>query len=237
MLVVIPPMPFGRLGAVLSALIVVACLIGLTMHKDFYAGRPRRGFFLYYTNLSNLIVLLYFSLIAPRLYARAALQPLIPHVEFAVMMSIMLTAVVFDRILMPPILARMRHQRRTREFYIVLVDNVFIHYLVPWLTFAYWLLCSPQKGALTPADAGLWTLVPLGYLFHVLLSARHGPCIPETDSPYPYPFLDVGRRGALSVLLTCARMLAACLSCGLLAVLILRAGFSVFGDGHALLLI
>lgn len=237
MLVVIPPAPFGRLGALLSALIVVACLIGLTMHKDFYAGRPRCGFFLYYTNLSNLVVLLYFSLLAPRLYARAALWPLIPHVEFAVTMSIMLTAVVFDRILKPPILARMRHQPHTREFCIVLADNIFIHYLVPWLTFVYWLLCGPQKGTLSGADAGLWTLIPLSYLFYVLLSARHGPCIPETDSPYPYPFLDAGRLGALSVMLTCARMLAACICCGLFAVLLLRAGFFVFGGGHALLLI
>lgn len=237
MLVVIPPAPFGRLGAVLSALIVVACLVGLTMHKDFYAGRPRRGFFLYYTNLSNLIVLLYFSLIAPRLYARAALRPLIAHVEFAVMMSIMLTAVVFDRVLMPAVFAQMRRAQRTRDFFIVLADNVFIHYLVPWLTFAYWLLCGPQKGTLTAADAGLWTLIPLGYLACVLLYARRGPCIPETDSPYPYPFLDVRRRGATGVTLTCAGMLAACLGCGLLAVLLLRAGFFVFGGGHALLLI
>ena len=44
MLVVIPSAPYGRLGALLSALIVVASLIGLTMHKDFYAGVRRRDF-------------------------------------------------------------------------------------------------------------------------------------------------------------------------------------------------
>ena len=43
MLVVTPAALFGRLGAVLSALIVVFSLIGLTVHSDFYAGRRRRG--------------------------------------------------------------------------------------------------------------------------------------------------------------------------------------------------
>ena len=71
MLAFVPDYPYGRPGAVLSALIVVFSLIGLTMHRDFYAGKRRRGFFCFYTNLSNLIVLIYFALIAPRLYACA----------------------------------------------------------------------------------------------------------------------------------------------------------------------
>ena len=69
MVVVIPDEPFGRLGAVLSALIAAISLIGLTMHRDFYAGRRRKDFFCFYTNVSNLLVLLYFALLAPRLYA------------------------------------------------------------------------------------------------------------------------------------------------------------------------
>ena len=60
MLVVTPSALFGRVGAVLSALLVVFSLIGLTVHSDFYAGRRRRGYFLYFTNVSNLLVLLYF---------------------------------------------------------------------------------------------------------------------------------------------------------------------------------
>ena len=44
MLVVTPEPLYGRIGAVLSALIVVFCIIGLTMHKDFYAGKERKSF-------------------------------------------------------------------------------------------------------------------------------------------------------------------------------------------------
>ena len=88
MLIVTPPAFYGHLGALLSALIVVCACIGLTLHKDVYAHTPRRDFYCYYTNVSNLIVLLYFALIAPWLYARAALRRFIPAAEFSVMMVI-----------------------------------------------------------------------------------------------------------------------------------------------------
>lgn len=237
MLVVTPSALFGRVGAVLSALLVVFSLIGLTVHSDFYAGRRRRGYFLYFTNVSNLLVLLYFALVAPRLYARAALRPLIAHVEFALTMSIMLTFAVFHHLLLPGVLKGLRGAPHTRELAIMAADNAAEHYIVPWLTFAYWVLCAPYKNTLTLADAALWTAVPLVYLLFALLCARRGENLPGTDSPYPYPFLDVSRRGAAAVARTCMRLLALCVGSGALAVTIIRAAFAVFGSGHALILI
>lgn len=237
MLVVTPAALFGRLGAVLSALIVVFSLIGLTVHSDFYAGRRRRGYYRYFTNVSNLLVLVYFSLVAPRLYGSAALRPLIPHVEFALTMSIMLTFFVFHHLLLPEVLRHLRGAPRTRELMIMAVDNAAEHYIVPWLTLSYWVLCAPGKGALTLMDAALWTLVPLTYLLVLLLCARDGKCLPGTDSPYPYPFLDVSRRGAAAVARTCAHLLALCVLSGVLAVSLIRGAFSLLGGGHALALI
>lgn len=237
MVVVIPDEPFGRLGAVLSALLAAFSLIGLTVHKDFYAGRRRKDFFSFYTNVSNLLVLLYFSLIAPRLYASARLRPLIPHAEFLLMMSIMLTFVVFHHILSPAIYREMRHAPLNREFAIVFTDNFIIHYLVPWLVLAYWLLCSPGKRALRPADALLWTLVPLLYLGYVFLRAALSGNIAGTDSPYPYPFLDIGRLGVRRVAAACALLYGVCAVAGLSVVALTRLSFAQFGGGHALILI
>lgn len=237
MLVVMPDTPFGRLGALLSALIVVACLIGLTMHRDFYAGRRRRDFFCYYTNVSNLLVLVYFALLAPQLYARAPLRPLIPHAEFSLMMSIMLTFAVFHHLLFPDILRAMRAAPRDRDFAIVCADNAFIHYLVPWLVFLYWLLCAPGKRALQPLDALIWTAVPLAYAAYIFLRAPVRGVIAEAGSPYPYPFLDVGKNGVRRVLAACALMLAACVAAGLLVVALTQLVFARLGGGHALILI
>ena len=139
------------MGVLLSALIVVFAVIGLTMHRDFYAGRRRRDFFCFYTNVSNLIVLLYFALAAPRLYTHAQLSPMIPHAEFAVMMSIMLTFCVFHLVLFPPIRQAARTMEHTREYWIVYTDNLIIHYIVPLSVWVYWLFCSPQSICLVRA--------------------------------------------------------------------------------------
>lgn len=236
MLSVMPHAVYGRVGAVLSALIVVFSLVGLTMHRDFYAGMRRHDFFCYYTNISNLLVLVYFALIAPRLYA--ARSRLIPHTEYALMMCIMLTFFVFHLILFPAIRTKtMGAGMPAKELAIVLTDNLIVHYLVPWLVFLYWLLCSPGKGLLGLGSALLWTGIPLLYIAYVYLRAPVCGVIEEAGSPYPYPFLDVKLYGIRRVTLNCAALYAVCTLCGALIVCIVRAAFVFFGGGHALILI
>lgn len=237
MLGIIPEALYGRVGAVFSALIVVFCLIGLTMHKDFYAHRRRRDFFCYYTNLSNLFVLLYFSVVAPRLYASRVLSPLIPHCEFILMMCIMLTFTVFHILLLPNVRRGVLRMPRTREFSILLTDNLIIHYIVPWLVLAYWLLCGPDKQALRLWDALLFPLIPLFYLIFIFLRAgKHGNLSGE-NSPYPYPFLDSRTRGVRHVMRTCIILFTACVAGAVCVLLLLRVAFSCGGGGHALILI
>lgn len=237
-LVVIPSGLYGRIGAVLSALIVSASAIGLTMHKDFYAGVRRRGFWCYYTNLSNLLVLLYFALAAPKLYAAESLRPLIPYAEFGLTMCIMLTFCVFHLLLFPDIRRQLRGAvRRTREFAIVCTDNFIVHYLVPWLVFVYWLFCAPEKDMLRIHTALLWTCIPLLYLIVIFLRAPVRGAIADADSPYPYPFLDVRRHGTRRVMRTCMQLWAACAACTAAAILLVRLAYSYFVGGHALILI
>jgi len=237
MLVVLSDTPSGQIGAVLSALIVVFCAVGMTMHKDFYAGIVRKDFFCFYTNLSNLLVGVYFALISPRLYASHRWRPLIPHAEFMLMMSIMLTFSVFHLMLFPAIRGVVRYAEHTREYYILCTDNFIIHYLVPWLVFLYWLLCSPGKASLSPMDAILWTGIPALYLGAIFLRARRGKYIEETGSPFPYPFLDTAALGGKAVLRTCLLLYIICLAAGISAVLCIRTAFALFGSGHVLMLI
>jgi len=187
--------------------------------------------------LSNLLVGLYFALIAPRLFARAELHALIPHVEFSLMMSIMLTFSVFHLLLFPAVRSVICHAEHTREFKIVCTDNFIVHYLVPWLVFIYWLLCSPGKTALTFRNAILWTLLPVTYLLCIFIHARCGRLIQETQSLYPYPFLDLNALGAKTVLRTCLLLYSICVIAGSLVILITRLMFALFGSGHPLILI
>ena len=214
--------PYTRLGAVLSALIVVGGVIGLTMHKDFYAGKRRRDFFCFYTNVSNLAVLIYFSLAAPFLYSRRYLHSLIPHAEFAVMMCIMLTFSVFHLLLYPAVRAAAAHVPHTREYWILYTDNMIIHYVVPLCVFVYWLLCSPNKQTLGLGDAIYWTALPLIYVVLIFLRAPIKGNIEEAGSPYPYPFLDIGALGGSRVLRICAALYGLCALCGVIIISVTR---------------
>lgn len=225
-----------RLGAVLSAIIIVLSITGLTMHRDFYAGRIRRDFFFFYTNLSNLIVLIYFALAAPRLYTVSTLHKLIPHAEFAVMMCIMLTCCVFHFVLLPAVYERVMAMPRTREYRIAFTDNLIVHYLVPLSVFAYWLLCSPRKNALTLADAVGWTLIPLLYILAVFIRAPIRGIIEEAGCPYPYPFLDISVLGKRYVARTCALLFFLCAAAGSAFIAVFQFLAALFGTGHALFL-
>ena len=219
--------PQGRLGALLSALIIVCSAIGLTMHRDVYAHRFRRDFYRYYTNVSNLLVLVYFALAAPVLHTRPALQRFAPTADFCVAMAILLTGTVFHFMIFPAVRRLMPTIQPCRETHILAVNNLFVHYIVPWLTFFYWLLCSPDKHTVPLYAALLWTLLPLGYVVTAFQRGRTGVCLYETEYAYPYPFLDVQRFGMRRVLTNCLTLFVLCVlfSGGLL--LLMRLGHAL----------
>lgn len=231
MLIVAPHTLLESLGAVLSALIVVLSLIGMTMHGDFYAGICRRDYWAYYTNQSNLLVFVYFALIAPVLYARPSLRALIAHAEYALMLCIMLTHLVFHHFLAPFIAEKTPYTPHTPDARIAHAASIVQHYLVPLLTFAYWLLCSPGKETLNAPDAALWLLFPLLYIAFVFLRARLRGRIYGTLSAYPYPFLDIARFGRQRVFSLCGALCALALALAAAGVLLAH---SLFWLLHAL---
>ena len=226
-----------RLGAALSALIIVFCVIGLTMHQDFYAGKKRRDFFFFYTNLSNLFVLLYFALAAPRLYTSPSLHHLIPHAEFAVMMIIMLTCCVFHFVLFPAVYPCVISMPHTREFKIVVTDNLIVHYLVPLCVFFYWLFCSPEKNMLIFSDAVIWTAFPLLYIIAVFIRAPLRGVIQEVGCAYPYPFLDIHTFGIFRVVRTCTVLYFLCVCAGTLIIALIQLVFAQSNTGKMLIFI
>ena len=218
----------SRLGTVLCALIVIACVIGLTMHRDFYALRLRKDFFCFYTNVSNLIVLIYFAAVSPRLYASQSLHPLIPHAEFAVTMQILLTLSVFHLVLFPAIRKTIQKMPHTRAYMIVCTDNLFIHYLVPLFVLVYWVFCAPGKDMLTFCDALYWLAIPTLYAAYIFIRAPLCGRIEEAGSAYPYPFMDVQALGCRRVAAYCALLFAISIAAGLTIIVMTRVIYAVF---------
>jgi len=75
---------------------------------------------------------------------------------------------------------------------IALVTDILAHYLIPVLFVGYWWVVSPKE-TLRWRDPLIWLSYPLAYQVHVLVRGL------LTDF-YPYPFVDVGELGLVSVL-------------------------------------
>ena len=237
MIAVTPSAMYDALGAVFSALIVVACLVGLTLHRDVYDNLPRRDFFCYYTNLSNLLVLIYFMFAAPLLFRYPAMHKIIPLIEYSVVMSIMLTNIVFHGMILPAVRPLMPDIVPDRCARLLAANNLFVHYIVPWLTFSYWLFCSPEKSRLTLAGSLLWMAFPLLYIGCMFLRAKRHPCIAGTRSRYPYPFLNVDALGVRHVTSTCLKISAACAAVSILVFAMIHMLYALLGGGWPIVLI
>lgn len=84
--------------------------------------------------------------------------------------------------------------------------NILLHYVMPPLTLAFWLLFAP-KGGLSWGDPVRWALLPLAYLPYALARAAE-------DGRYAYPFIDVDRLGWAQVLVNALGIAAGFLLAG-----------------------
>ena len=149
--------------------------VGLLIHSTLLqTGHIRAGMFCFYTNLSNLLVLLYelALAIAAGLPHSAALRLLTGStLSFSMALCILVTHLVYQFILVPD---AKRNGKRFADFG-ASFGNLCVHYLTPLLVVAQWL--------------------PLAYFAFAMLRGRSGKPIGHTHLVYPYPFLDLPRLG------------------------------------------
>jgi len=148
-------------------------------------GQPHhwRRAVLFYTNQSNLLVCLYHLALAAALLFNSPWQHALqkPVVQLSVSLCIMVTFLVF-------------HFMLARSINLPPVQNRLVHYIVPLLTQAEWLLLAEKTG-LGPVDALVWLLLPLAYMIFICLRAALCGNIPYSESPWPYPFMDMNKLG------------------------------------------
>lgn len=182
---------------------------GIALQIGLFRGEFHASSFRYFTNLSNLLCLLYFLIDAVWILARRARdgsKNWFPALKGAAMMGVTVTCIVAYAILgsftMGP---TMRIAVR------------LVHLVVPVMTVLDWLLFD-EKGAFTWRSPLGWTAFPLVYFGVVLLLAEVLPGVPF----YPYPFMNVATRGLVPVLVTVALLTAFFVALGYAFVLIDR---------------
>ena len=179
---------------ILCLFIAITSLGTLFAYSGIPVRRFKRTMFLYYTNISNFIVGIYFLLLFIYRQYRVSFLAFTARsaVSFSVMMIIAVTFLVFHFVLVP---YGIKNRSIIKELNVNFTESVILHYVVPVSTVVYWFLYSDKsfRGFLYGI---LWLGAPLVYFIFIMHRARNGN-IEGTKSKYPYPFLDIERIGKL----------------------------------------
>ena len=132
---------------------------GLLLHSTLLeTGHIRPGMFCFYTNLSNLLVLVYELALAAA--PEGAVRRLLTGSGVALSMTlcIYVTHLIYHFVLVPDA------RRRGKKFadFGGSFGNLCVHYGTPWLVVGQWLLWG-NKAGLTAASAARWLVLPLAY--------------------------------------------------------------------------
>lgn len=181
----------------ISALVLaLIATFGLVIHSTLpRTGRIRAGFFCFYTNLSNLLIILYeFTLFTAAVLKAQSVYRAVTNSTVAMSMAaaIWVTHLIYHFILMP---SARRGGIKLADTADEKVGNIFVHYITPLLTLLQWLIWADKSG-LSVLSALAWLIIPLLYFVFVMLRAKTGRPIGNTSLLYPYPFLDLPALGA-----------------------------------------
>ena len=165
--------------------------VGLLLHSTLLeTGHIRPGMFCFYTNLSNLLVLVYELALAA--VPEGAVRRLLTGsgVALAMTLCIYVTHLIYHFVLVPDA------RRRGKKFadFGGSFGNLCVHYFTPLLAVMQWLLFAPKEN-LSILCAVWWLILPLSYTVFALLRASGGKPIGHTGLLYPYPFMDLQRLG------------------------------------------
>jgi hypothetical protein len=150
----------------------------------------------YYTVQSNIIVLLFFVglTIYTLLHHNKPLPPTCYTVKGSVMTCIILTLLIFHFVLRPTLFSMAAGAEYANS-----LPNILVHYAVPLMTLADWLLFD-RKGSFKKLDPLIWTIIPWAYLAFSLIRAQFTTYL-SSGSRYPYFFIDIDQYGVGQVII------------------------------------
>ncbi|KAK8857495.1 hypothetical protein M9Y10_015900 [Tritrichomonas musculus] len=181
---------------------VVVVFFGLLLSSGILEGKMEYNLFIYFTYQSNIWCLIFFVfLIIETLKdlknkGRIGFSTVSPLIRGEVMISIMLTHLVYHNILAPH---KFKMNPNFKCSLIYWLQDVLVHYVTPLLTVLDYLLFC-KKNSFLSFHPFVWLSLPIIYIIVVFIIAEYIPAIPYKDSRYPYFFLDIDLLGTKNVI-------------------------------------
>lgn len=183
-------------------IIVILELIGLQLALRLFTDNVNWSMLNYFTNLSNIAVLIYFAVSVIALLKNKEKVTVYPAVKGAVTMSITVTMLVAYFLL-----GGFNMGGSSSLTLILLHDVCPLMVLLDWILF-------DEKGLLTGKFPLQGVAAPLLYFVYAMIAANIGDGIGHGSSRYPYPFIDVDVLGLPKVLLIVIGLVAFFLALG-----------------------
>lgn len=167
---------------------------GIAVDLKMDPPEKRRQKFVYYTNLSNLITAVHQLLLLLALTAGTdtGLFSFVadPTLRFSLTLCVFVTFVIYAAVLAPYFKKHDTLPKHPLRKY----SNLCVHYFVPLLTAAEWLLFADKNVSF--AGCFSWLLIPLLYSVFIMLRALTGVRLAgPRSSLYPYAFMDAEKLG------------------------------------------
>lgn len=168
---------------------VALALVGQILASGLTSGKLNTNMFLYFTNLSNLLCLVFFAVLVIRQLRGKSNEKLASFKGMATM-GILTTFLIYHFMLRPLVVAQGSLSSQLSTVYTF--KNLVVHYFVPILALLDWFMFD-EKGRYTWIDPLRWPLLPAAYFAFALIRAPLFGPIPGfiSGSRYPYPFIDV----------------------------------------------
>ncbi len=206
-------------------LFLFGCGMGLYLNSGIPGGKPAPYMLIFYTIQSNALCFIFFLVLSAKTVSDIKNKGVkgstafLPHFKGAVTMSIAVTFIIYQFILVPQFLTADSH------YSILNWQNALVHYFVPIMAVFDWLVFD-EKLKFRWYDPFLWLAVPLAYFAFILVRARFGGVIEIVKSNYPYFFIDVDTLGWISVLKNSSILILGFLILGYLIYLIDKIPFA-----------
>lgn len=182
-------------------------------------GEFKRVNFLYFTIISNIfccglfITLTIKTLVDIKKNGKYGTSCISPHIKGEILISILLTMIVYHFILIP-------YALKINPYQSLKITDIVFHYVIPFITLFDWVLFDEKK-KFSWYDPVLWMIGPYLYMIFVFLQSKIELVdrINNHMNRYIYAFLDIGLLGNMKVFLNIIS----------LSIVFICMGFCLFG--------
>lgn len=206
--------------------LMIAVLSGLGVYLNFkeVKGMNRRQQFIFYTNLSNLVIFIAYTIILSMNIGQFIRQgqwlTFFPDDTLmgALALMIIVTGLIFNLMIKP-------RMSEAHDTILNSMANRLTHNIVPLLVFVEWLLFE-EKNNLSLWSPLVWLIIPLLYWLFTIIRAHWGSPIQMSKKQvrYPYFFIDPDQYGWKRVLMNVA----------VLVILFAALGYILYGVSRVL---